>query len=269
MGFCFSISNELVFLHTWKDFHIYSNFHILFLSFASLGLRAVHTDRHPGDAAGGLRDGTRVHVCDAEAAADDHVGGGQGSHPDVPELAGPAEWGGHGRPADERDGLRGDGAELQHRRRGLQSKAIGVRPSRARSLGASTGGGRRSLWPGPKPDAADVRWRRRRWPVVTVVAPAAVRDPRALASFAHTAPACDAHDPCSAVISRGRDRDDDNNRNQLKDALMFLFLFRKKVSRGCSGELYFIIIIVRMMVSNFSNVVCVGDRRKLELMGHC
>lgn len=103
----------------------------LFLSRCA-GLRAVDADRDSGDAAGGQRDGARLHICHAQAAADDHIGGGQAAHTDVPQFAGSAKCR-RRRSAHVRDRLRGDGAELQHRRRGLQSKTIDLRPSRARS----------------------------------------------------------------------------------------------------------------------------------------
>ena len=54
--------------------------------------------RDPGYGAGGLGDWSRVHVRHAEAAADDHLGGGQGAHPDLPQQPGP----GRGRGARRR-----------------------------------------------------------------------------------------------------------------------------------------------------------------------
>lgn len=205
-GFLFLILQSFILFKHWESTLLIIFYHS-FLS-SDTGVRVVHADWYPGHAASGVRDRTRVHLCDAQAAADDHVGSGQGTNPDMSKLTRSTERGGHGWPEDERDRIRRDGAQLQYRRRGLQSKAIGVRPSRARSFRASTGGGRRSLWPGPKLDAADIRWRGRR--PVTVVAPAAIRDPRTLASFAHTAPARNAYDPCTAVnllIEKERERE--------------------------------------------------------------
>lgn len=71
------------------------------------GVRAVDADGHASDAAGGLGDGPRLYFRDAQAAADDHVGGGQGADPDVPELAGPVPERLR-RPADVGDRLRRD-----------------------------------------------------------------------------------------------------------------------------------------------------------------
>jgi hypothetical protein len=47
------------------------------------GLRVVDADRHAGDAPRRERDGPRLHVRDAKAATDDHVGRWQGAHPGV------------------------------------------------------------------------------------------------------------------------------------------------------------------------------------------
>ena len=97
------------------------------------GLRAVDANGHSSDAAGGQRDGPRLHVRDAEAAAHDHVRGGQGPHPDVPQLTRPAIE--HCGPAHVRHGLRGDGADLHVARRGPESKADDVHgPHSARTL---------------------------------------------------------------------------------------------------------------------------------------
>lgn len=98
----------------------------LFVLFIT-GIWTVNTYRHASYVAGGLRNRSRVHVCDPQAATDDHVGGGQGAHPDLPKFARSTD-GFIGRPAHVRDRLRGDRAQLQHRRRRLQSKAISVRP---------------------------------------------------------------------------------------------------------------------------------------------
>lgn len=94
------------------------------------GIRALHADRNPSDAASGVRDRPRVYVRHPQAAAHDHLRLGQAAHPDLPEFARPAtgrrarpRWG----PAHVRHRLRGDGAHLQHRRRGVQSKAVGLR----------------------------------------------------------------------------------------------------------------------------------------------
>lgn len=90
------------------------------------GVRAVHADRHAGDAAGGLRDRPRLHVRHPQAAAHDHVRGGEGADPDVPQLAGPVPLGRLRGPAHVRHWLRGDGTLVQHRRRGTESKTVGV-----------------------------------------------------------------------------------------------------------------------------------------------
>lgn len=79
----------------------------MFFLFA--GIRTVNADGHASDAPGRLGDRSRVHVRDAEAAADDHVGLGQEAHTDVPQLAGPAD---HERAADGGDGLRGNRADV-------------------------------------------------------------------------------------------------------------------------------------------------------------
>ena len=91
------------------------------------GLRTVDADRNSGDVAGGERDGPRLHLRDAEAAADDHLGGGKGADPDVPQLAGSSQQ--HGGPADVGHGLRGDGADVHLARRGPESKADDVHGS--------------------------------------------------------------------------------------------------------------------------------------------
>jgi hypothetical protein len=91
------------------------------------GVRAVDTDRDAGDAPGGVRNRTRVHLRHAETAADDNERGRQSADPDVPEL--PGSSGGVRLRGPENVGhrIRGDGTHLQHQRRGLQSKTNGVR----------------------------------------------------------------------------------------------------------------------------------------------
>ena len=44
------------------------------------GIRAFHADGHPGDAAGGLRDGPRLHLRNPQAPAHDHLRRGEGAH---------------------------------------------------------------------------------------------------------------------------------------------------------------------------------------------
>ena len=90
------------------------------------GIWAVHTDGHSGDAASCVGNRPRLHVRDAEAAADDHVGGRQGPHPDVPQFARPASLWRWRRPADVSDGFRRDGTYVQHRRRRAESKTASV-----------------------------------------------------------------------------------------------------------------------------------------------
>lgn len=83
------------------------------------GVRAVDADGHAGSAPGGQRDGSRVHVCHAQASAHDHVGDGQGAHPDVPQLARlAAARGPLVRPEDERHRLPGDRPHLSSERGG-------------------------------------------------------------------------------------------------------------------------------------------------------
>jgi hypothetical protein len=90
------------------------------------GIWAVHTDGHSGDAASCIGNRPRVHVRNTEAAADDHVGGRQGPHPDVPQFARPSSlWCRRG-PADVGDGVRRDRTYLQHRRRRAESKTASV-----------------------------------------------------------------------------------------------------------------------------------------------
>ena len=91
--------------------HVYSRL------FVTAGLRTEHPHGDAGDAAGGLRDGTRLHVCYSKASADDNVGGWQGADPDLP--AQPRARARHLqrrrlRHADERLGIRRDGTGIQH-----------------------------------------------------------------------------------------------------------------------------------------------------------
>ena len=44
------------------------------------GIRAFHADGDPGDAAGGLRDGPRLHLRHPQAPAHDHLRRGEGAH---------------------------------------------------------------------------------------------------------------------------------------------------------------------------------------------
>lgn len=91
------------------------------------GVRTVNADGHTGDVAGGERDRSRVHIRDAQAAADDHERGRQGADPNVSQQPGPAAVRVIGRPEDVGHRLRGDRVDVQHCRRRAESKAIGVR----------------------------------------------------------------------------------------------------------------------------------------------
>lgn len=59
-------------------------FGLISLPLPPTGVRTEHADRNTGDAAGGLRDRPRLHLRDAQAAADDHQRGGEGTHPNLP-----------------------------------------------------------------------------------------------------------------------------------------------------------------------------------------
>ena len=63
------------------------------IAFRFAGVRTVNVDGNASDAPRGFGDRPRVHVRDAEAAADDHERGGQGADPDVPEFARPSAGG--------------------------------------------------------------------------------------------------------------------------------------------------------------------------------
>lgn len=92
------------------------------------GVRAVHLDGHPGPAAGGQRNGPRLHVRHAQTPAHDHERDGKGPDPDVPQLARLAAAHGplHG-PAHERHGLRGAGPHLPGVRIGEHGRHKGVK----------------------------------------------------------------------------------------------------------------------------------------------
>lgn len=101
---------------------------LLFVFFLLLaGVRVVDANRHAGDAVGGIGDGPCVHLCHTKAAADDHFGGGQGAHPDVPQQSRSTRGRFRRRSTHVRHRLRGDGAHLQHQRRWFESKANGIR----------------------------------------------------------------------------------------------------------------------------------------------
>lgn len=102
------------------------------------GVRTVNADRHPGDAAGRIRDRPRLYLRHQEAAADDNQRGGEGVDTDVSQFARPTSWISIRRPTDVRYRIRGNGADVQHQRRGLESKTNGVRLAAcARHRGAS------------------------------------------------------------------------------------------------------------------------------------
>lgn len=111
------------------------------------GVRTVDADRDTGDAVSSERNRPRVHLCDAQAAADDYKRGRQGADPDVSQQPGSAAVGLVRRPEDVRDRIRGNRADVQHRRRRAESKATGVRLA-ARWFAARrlSGARRRARW---------------------------------------------------------------------------------------------------------------------------
>lgn len=52
------------------------------------GVRAVNVNWYPSDAAGGLRDGTRVHICYTQTTTDDNQRSWQGPYTDVLKFTG-------------------------------------------------------------------------------------------------------------------------------------------------------------------------------------
>lgn len=73
------------------------------------GLRALNVNGYASDVAGRLGDRPRVHIRDAEAAADDHIGFGQATDSDVSEQPRSAD---DQRAAHGGHRLRGDRAHL-------------------------------------------------------------------------------------------------------------------------------------------------------------
>lgn len=177
-----------------------------------IGLRTVHANRHPSDAAGRLRDRPRVHICDAQTAANDHLRGGQTAHPDVPQFAGSAERRDDRRPTHVGHRLRGDGAQLQHCGRRLKSKTAHLQ-SRPPWTRAPRPPANDALRPRPKPHVAGLRqrwrWRRRwrhcrrwcgqRWTGVTAVART-----RVSSAFGSLAPSCAVAHTLGAHDARAR-----------------------------------------------------------------
>ena len=53
---------------------------VKFLNGLVAGIRAFHADGDPSDAAGGLRDGARLHLRHPQAPAHDHLRRGEGAH---------------------------------------------------------------------------------------------------------------------------------------------------------------------------------------------
>lgn len=63
------------------------NSHLISISPLQTGLRAFHPNWHTSDAARRVRDGSRLHIRDTQAPANDHIGRWQAAHSDVPKLA--------------------------------------------------------------------------------------------------------------------------------------------------------------------------------------
>lgn len=63
------------------------NSHLISIYSLQIGLRAFHPNWHTSDAARRVRDGSRLHIRDTQASANDHIGRWQAAHSDVPKLA--------------------------------------------------------------------------------------------------------------------------------------------------------------------------------------
>lgn len=162
---------------------------IIFFFFS--GVRTVHTDGYPSDATGSIGDGPRVHVCHAQTSTDDNQRGRQGINSNVSEFTRSTGWLRVRRSADVRHRFRGDRTDVQHQRRGVESKAYGVRFAAYASANARYSR-RASLYASRTDSFRSGRFAATRCILASVSEPAAattsdIRAPTASPSFAYVA----------------------------------------------------------------------------------